>query len=282
MDTLPGDGTAPVAAAVPGPGPEEAIMTDATPYVVGENPGANPSRIDPRDWYASQLTATLPPGEAGAPPPLASADVPLGPTLLQSGGSCVAFGFAGALQHALWTILGRWISLEVLEFFGNGGGNLTYGWEIAQALAFAKSRGIYVVTPGAPLTKLVKVQAYYRVAPTLPDCEVAIYQGTRHKGWSPLLWETAWPNQWFAPAKGTGLLEPGARDAMYGHLTYLWRYVPRIYGAEGVVLQGRNSWGTDWGIGGGNYSVQGSDVLAPELRWGLWQFTVDPSSVEGL
>ena len=69
MDTLPGDGTAPVPATVPGPGAEEATMTDQLPalYVPGANPGANPSRIDPRDWYASAAYASLPPGAAPAP-----------------------------------------------------------------------------------------------------------------------------------------------------------------------------------------------------------------------
>ena len=265
-------------------------MTDQLPalYVPGANPGANPSRIDPRDWYASAAYASLPPGEATAPPPIASADVPLAPAMTQRGGRCVAYGFAGAMQHALWTILGKWVELNPDEFFAQGGGNDTYGWEIGSALGFAKSNGIAVATYN-PATGLfidtgrtVKVQAYYRVPQTQPDIEVAIYQGSRHKGWSPLLWETAWPNPWFTAAPGTGLLTPGARDAIYGHLTYLWRYVPRIYGASGVALQGRNSWGAGWGIGGGNYSVQASDVLSPELCWGLWRFTVDPASVEGL
>ena len=268
LPTAPGPapdaGPTPAAVTLPPlvlPGPDGSLA----PF----DPGARPSRFDARDYGVSALYKAA--GDVTAGPPRSATVSPLGPVLTQRGGRCVAYGFAGALQHAIWTQTGKWVQLDADQFFAAGGGNDAYGWEIAQALAWAYHNGIYALDPATHQdAALLKISGYYRVPHTAPDVQVALYQASRHKGWSPLLWETAWPNPWFSPAKGTGLLAPGARDYVYGHLTYLWRYLPRVYGSTDVIATGRNSWGP-WGVNG-NYEVGLSDVLSPELLWGLWQF----------
>lgn len=259
---------------------------DANGLLLPFDSGVYPSRIDPRDRYLSGILQTLPPGEAGAPPPIAASAAPIGPQVMQKGGRCVAYGFLRSLQRAVYSLTGKWYWFDADQFFAAGGGNDTYGWEIGQALAWAKNNGIFVAEYGSDYlftdtTRLLKITEYWKVPNTEPDIAVAIYQAHRHPGWSTLLWETAWPNDWYNPAKGTGLLKPGARDVTYGHLTSLWRYLPRVYGAQGTCATGENTWSDaqqPWGVNG-NYEVQLSDVLSPDLLWGLWQFRVDPAAL---
>ena len=273
--------TTPTTPITPEPAAPEPAQTTEFPYPLG----ANRSSPDPRDYYVSQFYATLPkadvnvspPALAGgvAPLPLSSADLPLTTPLVQIGGSCVAYGFAGAMQHTLWTVHKQWYDLDVEEFFLTGGGNPTYGWEIREALVFAQQRGIYTKDH----SQIFKVKNYYKVPQTELDVMTAIYQGSRGVGLSPVLWETAWPWDWFNPAAGTGLLTPGGGQIASGHLTYGFRYVPRIFGATGVCMTGRQSWGyinaqtkTYWGVNS-NYEVQMSDVIGP-LCWGIYTFTI--------
>lgn len=245
--------------------------------------GAIRSTFDARDKFVSQFYETLPrEANVSAPPadvsialPSVAADLPLDTPLVQIGGSCVAFGFAGALQHTLWTVHKQWFDLDVEEFFLSGGGNPTYGWEIRQALMHAQDRGIY----SADHSQLFKIKTYYRVPQTELDVMTAIYQASRGVGLSPILWETAWAYEWFYPAPGTGLLKPKPTNIVSGHLTFGFRYVPRVYGADGVCMTGRQTWGyinaqtkTYWGVNS-NYEVQLSDVVGP-LCWGIWTFTI--------
>lgn len=253
------------------------IVVNPDGSVAPFDPGCRPSPPDPRDHYASAHPITLPAGFTATAPPYTARDIPLPQTYTQAGGSCVGFAVADAVQQAAWHTVGHWLDLDVLSYFTDGGGDYTYGWEVRAALDYLRRVGIKDNASG----KMVKASAYWRVPSTVVDVELAIACASVSPGRSPVLWETAWPDPWFNPAAGTGLLSPGQRGYIYGHCTVLWRYIPRIYGGVGIAGQGRNSWGAAWGIGGGNYSVDLSDVLAPELLWGLWQFDLDPATLPG-
>ena len=193
--------------------------------------GALDSPPDPRDWSIDQLYAAAGIDPVAAPPASWLAPAPY-PPYYNQGSSPMCVAYSNAESKVYQDLRDTGLFAPAFSLFFSQIGGTANGAVPRVALNQMLAVGY---PPVSGSTSAHKIAAYYAVPVTQAAIQSAIMS------FGPVLVSTPWYQSWFTPTSA-GVLTPPDR-VVGGHeiLAVGWD-------ARGLHL--RNSWGSDWGLGG--------------------------------
>ena len=202
------------------------MIDEPLPYGLG----ALEDEPDPRDYPLDALYAAedIEPTEPDALP--ASYAAPGMPPVLDQGSSpmCVAFSSSAMKSWMDKRDQAHWFDFNEPAFFRQIGGT-SAGARVRDAMDRLLAAGY----PPDPTHH--KIAAYFAVPVTASAIKAAILD------LGPVIISTPWYRSWFTPTRDGILRTPDVKVGGHAIVAYGWDN-------RGIRL--RNSWGTDWGIGG--------------------------------